>query len=141
MADGLLRRKVREEKLNVFVDSAGTANYHTGKQPDSRMCQVAKNNQTNIDDLRARQFVVQDFDEFDKIYAMDKENQSNILRLARNTVDKEKVELILNELNPGENNGVPDPYYGTNADFQEVYRLLDHATDVVISKIKNGTIR
>jgi len=72
---------------------------------------------------------------------MDKENLSNILRLARNTHDKEKVELILNELNPGENNGVPDPYYGTTLDFQEVYTLLDHATDVVISKIKNGTIR
>lgn len=141
MADGLLRRKVQEEKIEVFVDSAGTANYHIGKQPDSRMCQVAKNNLTNIDDLRARQFVVEDFDEFDKIYAMDKENQSNILRLARNSHDKEKVELLLNELNPGGNQDVPDPYYGTAADFQEVYTLLNDATDVVISKIKHGTIR
>jgi protein-tyrosine phosphatase len=105
------------------------------------MCQVAKVNQTNIDDLRARQFVVQDFDLFDKIYAMDEENKRNMLRLARNENDIAKVELLLNELNPGENNGVPDPYYGTTADFQEVYTLLDHATDVVISKIKNGTIR
>jgi protein-tyrosine phosphatase len=141
MADGLLRRKVKEEKLNVFVDSAGTANYHIGKKPDSRMCQTAKENQTNIDDLRARQFAVQDFDLFDKIYAMDEENKENILRLARNENDIAKVELLLNELNPGENYGVPDPYYGTIADFQEVYTLLDHATDVVISKIKNGTIR
>ncbi len=141
MADGLLRRKVQEEKLDVFVDSAGTANYHIGKQPDSRMCQIAKDNLTNIDDLSARQFVVQDFDLFDKIYAMDQENKTNILRLARDENDIAKVELILNELNPGKNDGVPDPYYGTIADFQEVYTLLDHATDVVLSKIKNGTIR
>jgi len=141
MADGLLRRKVQEEKLDVFVDSAGTANYHIGKQPDSRMCQIAKDNLTNIDDLSARQFVVQDFDLFNKIYAMDEENKTNILRLARDENDIAKVELILNELNPGKNDGVPDPYYGTIADFQEVYTLLDHATDVVLSKIKNGTIR
>jgi protein-tyrosine phosphatase len=141
MADGLLRRKVMEEKLNVFVDSAGTANYHIGKQPDARMCQTAKINHTNIDDLRARQFVIEDFDSFDKIYAMDEENQKNILRLARNSSDEAKVVLILNEINAGKNQGVPDPYYGSLADFQEVYTLLDHATDVVISKIKNGTIR
>jgi len=141
MADGLLRRKVMEENLDVFVDSAGTANYHIGKKPDNRMCQTAKTNHTNIDDLRARQFVIADFDAFDKIYAMDEENQKNILRLARNTADKDKVELILNEINPGKNQSVPDPYYGSQADFQEVYTLLDHATDVVIKKIKNGTIR
>jgi protein-tyrosine phosphatase len=141
MADGLLRRKVMEENLDVIVDSAGTANYHIGKKPDIRMCQTAKTNLTNIDDLRARQFVIADFDAFDKIYAMDEENQKNILRLARNTADKNKVELILNEMNPGKNQGVPDPYYGSQADFQEVYTLLDHATDVVIRKIKNGTIR
>lgn len=105
------------------------------------MCQTAKANQTNIDDLRARQFVVQDFELFDKIYAMDEDNKMNILRLARNENDIAKVELLLNELNPGENKAVPDPYYGTSADFQKVFTLLDHATDVVISKIKNGTIR
>ena len=141
MADGLLRRKVKEEKLAVFVDSAGTANYHIGKSPDQRMRQTAIANKTSIDDLRARQFVVEDFDLFDKIYAMDKDNLMNILRLARNSRDKEKVELILNELNPGKDQAVPDPYYGSAKDFQEVYTLLDHATDVVLSKIKNGTIR
>ena len=52
MADGLLRRKVIENKLDVYVDSAGTANYHLGKQADERMRQTAKANQTNIDELR-----------------------------------------------------------------------------------------
>jgi protein-tyrosine phosphatase len=72
---------------------------------------------------------------------MDKENYENIIRLAKNPSDKLKVVLLLNELYPGENRAVPDPYYGTEKDFQEVYHLLDHATDVVLSKIKNGTIR
>jgi protein-tyrosine phosphatase len=118
MADGLLRRKVKENNLNVFVDSAGTANYHIGKKPDHRMCQ-----------------------KFDHIYAMDLSNYQNILKLASNDEDVAKVKLILNELFPDENQAVPDPYYGTQKDFQEVYDLLNHATDVVISKIKNGSIR
>ena len=141
MADGLLRRKVIENKLDVYVDSAGTANYHLGKQADERMRLTAKANQTNIDELRARQFTVDDFGLFDKIYAMDEENYANIISLAQNPSDKLKVTLLLNELYPGENRAVPDPYYGTEKDFQEVYQLLDHATDVVLSKIKNGTIR
>ncbi len=141
MADGLLRRKVIENKLDVYVDSAGTANYHLGKQADERMRQTAKANQTNIDELRARQFTVADFGLFDKIYAMDEENYANIISLTQNPSDKLKVTLLLNELYPGENRAVPDPYYGTEKDFQEVYQLLDHATDVVLSKIKNGTIR
>jgi len=141
MADGLLRRKVNEEHLDVFVDSAGTANYHIGKQADHRMRQTARENNTNIDDLRARQFTHKDFELFDKIYAMDQENYRNILKLAQTKKEESKVELILNELFPNENRPVPDPYYGTKKDFQDVYHLLDQATDVVISKIKNGTIR
>ena len=61
--------------------------------------------------------------------------------LAKKVEHKQKVQLILDYLFPGDNVDVPDPYYGTTADFQEVYTLLDHSTDVVISKIKNGTIR
>lgn len=141
MADGLLRRKVKENKLDVFVDSAGTANYHSGSKPDERMCLTAKNNQTPIDDLKARQFTTSDFDNFDVIYAMDSENYKNILKLSNTEENKKKVKLILNELYPAENQGVPDPYYGTLADFQTVYDLLDKATNVVLTKIKNGTIR
>ena len=72
---------------------------------------------------------------------MDQENYRNILKLAQTKKEESKVELILNELFPNENRPVPDPYYGTKKDFQDVYHLLDQATDVVISKIKNGTIR
>lgn len=141
MADGLLRRKVKENRLNVFVDSAGTANYHSGSKPDERMCLTAKNNRTPIDDLKARQFTASDFDNFDVIYAMDSENYKNILKLSKTEEEKNKVKLILNELYPAENRAVPDPYYGTLSDFQEVYDLLDKATDVVITKIQHGTIR
>lgn len=136
MADGLLRDKVSKEKMDVIVDSAGTASYHVGNPPDNRMRATAKSFGVNIDELRARQFVVGDFDEFDLIYAMDESNQSNILRLARNEADIQKVKLILNEIYPGENMSVPDPYYGGDQGFIDVYNMLDQATDKIINDLK-----
>ena len=136
MADGLLRKKILEQGLDVLVDSAGTSGYHIGEQPDQRMRQTAKNLGVNIDDLRARQFVVSDFDEFDLIYAMDKSNRNNILQLARNEEDKKKVKLILNEIQPGCDLEVPDPYFGGEQGFIDVFNMLDKATEQIIEKLK-----
>lgn len=136
IADGILRKKVLELGLPVEVDSAGTSGFHTGEQPDERMRKTAKSFGVNIDDLRARQFTVEDFDTFDLIYAMDSSNYNNILSLARSTEDRSKVRLILNELEPGKNLQVPDPYYGGEQGFIDVFNLLDAATDRIIEKIK-----
>lgn len=136
MADGLLRKKVADLHLDVIVDSAGTGDYHVGAPPDSRMRETAKKFGYPIDELRARQFQVSDFDVFDLIYAMDQSNASNIARLARNPEDKAKIKLILNELHPGQNHEVPDPYYGGEDGFKEVFDMLDKATDVIIANLK-----
>ncbi len=140
LADGLLRKKVSDNKLNVEVDSAGTSGIHSGEAPDARMCQTAKKFGTPIDELRSRKFVIEDFDNFDKIYVMDKSNKANILQMARNEEDKKKVELILNMSFPLQNKEVPDPYYGGEEGFIEVYHLLDAATDRIIEKIKNNEL-
>ena len=139
LAEGILREKLIVNKLNIAVDSAGTSGLHAGEHPDSRMCATAKSFGLNIEDLKSRKFVVQDFDTFDIIYAMDSSNYSNILALARTTKDKSKVHLILNELYPTKNMAVPDPYYGGEQGFIDVYNLLNEATDKIIEKIKaNG---
>lgn len=141
IADGLLRRKVKENNLNILVDSAGTAAYHIGKAPDSRMCSTADEFGTNIKNLVARKFTINDFDDFDIIYAMDESNRQNILSLARNNSDRKKVRLILDELDSNSNLSVLDPYYGSLEDFKAVYQLVDDVTTVIITKIKNGEIR
>ena len=87
-----------------------------------------------------RQFRPSDFDEFDKSYVMDHSNYQNVLRLARNEEDKAKVDLILNEIKANSNQDVPDPYYGGDEGFEQVYRLLDAATDQIKSKLENGAI-
>lgn len=135
MADGLLRKKISENGLPVVVDSAGTANYHVGEAPDLRMRDTARKLGCPIDDLRARQFSISDFERFDLIYVMDSSNYSNVTRLARNDEERHKVKLILNELYPNENRAVPDPYYGAEQGFIEVFELLDAATDRIIEKL------
>ena len=137
MADGLMRKKVLDNHLDIHVDSAGTANYHVGGAPDKRMTQTAKRKGIDISGLKARQFVVSDFDTFDLIYAMDQSNYDNIIRLARNEHDLNKVQLIL-ELLPNQNEiEVPDPYYGGQEGFEHVYDLLDKSTDLILNNLIN----
>ena len=140
IADGLLRQKVNEERLNVEVDSAGTIGLHAGSAPDSRMIATAKNRGTDISFLKARQFTAADFEQFDVIFAMDKNNKRDILSLAKTNADKQKVHLLLSEISDKEEANVPDPYYGTSKDFEHVYDLVDKATNTIIQKIKNNTL-
>ncbi len=135
MADGLMRKKVKDHNLDVYVDSAGTANYHVGGAPDKRMTQTAKRKGVDISGLQARQFVVSDFDTFDLIYVMDQSNYDNVVRLARSEADRNKVQLIL-ELLPNPNEiEVPDPYYGGQDGFEHVYHLLDESTDIILKTL------
>ena len=95
LAEGILKSKVYSFK--TFVDSAGTGGYHIGKKPDVRSIAIANLNGLDITDQRARKFTVEDYDNFDIIYAMDNSNFDDILSLARNDADKAKVKLILND--------------------------------------------
>jgi protein-tyrosine phosphatase len=133
LAEGILKSKVFSFK--TFVDSAGTGAYHIGKKPDPRSISIASINGLDITGQRARKFTVEDFDSFDLIYAMDNSNYHNIIDLARNDEDKSKVKLILNEVFPGENLDVPDPYYGGEFGFKNVYKMLDEACDVISKKL------
>ncbi|OAD44568.1 low molecular weight protein-tyrosine-phosphatase [Polaribacter atrinae] len=133
LAEGILKSKVNSN--TVFVDSAGTAAYHIGKLPDERSIEVAKKYGIDITKQRARKFVVKDFDEFDIIFAMDDSNYQNILSLARHKADEQKVRMILNETHPTKNLSVPDPYYGGNEGFENVYKMLDEACELITKKL------
>jgi len=128
LAEGILKSKL--SKTHFILDSAGTANYHIGKSPDQRSIAIAEKYGIDITSQKGKQFKVSDFDTFDYIYAMDQSNFNNIVRLARNTKDVSKVELILNESADSVIVDVPDPYYGGEQGFENVYHLLD---DVCIS--------
>ncbi|MDF1672871.1 MAG: low molecular weight phosphotyrosine protein phosphatase [Vicingaceae bacterium] len=135
IAEGVLKQKSQDQNLNLIVESAGTANYHVGEAPDKRMQAKAIEHELNISNQRGRQFSVSDFDEFDYIFAMDNSNRDNILKLARNEAEKNKVELFLNLTFPNEDMSVPDPYYGGDRGFEDVYQMVDKACDDFIKKL------
>ena len=136
-AQGILESKINPEDA-IVVDSAGTGGWHAGEKPDNRSIAVAKQNGIDISKQRARQFNVDDFKTFDLIYVMDKSNLENVLQLAPSLEAKNKVKLILNEIFPDQNLDVPDPYYGVEDGFKNVYNMLDAACDKIIHNLKNA---
>jgi len=132
LAEGILKSKLAN---NFIVESAGTANYHIGKSPDKRSITVAKKYGLDISKIKGRQLHVLDFDVFDFIYVMDQSNFKNVVKLARNDEDIAKVKLILNEVHEGENHEVPDPYYGGDYGFENVYQMLNEACDNISKKL------
>lgn len=135
MAEGILRSKLDAEKFEV--DSAGTANYHVGDSPDPRAIKTALEYDIDISYLLGRQLTTDDFENFDYIYTMDLSNLQNALRLTKNQAHRSKTRLILNELFPNENVEVPDPYYGSERDFRQVFEMLDEACNKITEKLNH----
>ncbi len=133
LAEGILASKLPKDKF--IVDSAGTGNWHVGKQPDSRSIATAKKNGLDISLQKGKHFTSQHFEEFDYIYVMDGSNYDDVLFLAKTDEHKKKVSRILDELFPGDNVDVPDPYYGLQNGFDMVYEMLDEATDLLAKKL------
>ena len=133
LAEGIMRSKLSED---FIVDSAGTGGWHAGQLPDKRSIAIAKIKGLDITNQKARQFKVSDFTTFDHIFVMDNSNYKDVLALAPNEEAKSKVKLILNELFPNENIDVPDPYYGGEDGFENVYEMLDQACEEIARKLK-----
>jgi len=133
LAEGVLASKLPKEKF--IVDSAGTGPWHVGKQPDERSIAIARLNGLDITSQKGRQFSAKDFDNFDYIYVMDSSNYKDVLKLAKTEAHKQKVVLILNELFPGENVDVPDPYFGLKNGFETVYGMLDETCSIIAKKL------
>lgn len=132
LAHGVLENLVDPDR--VFVDSAGTGAYHIGKAPDRRSIAVAREHGLDISQQRARQFTPEDFDSFDHIFVMDKENLANVLALAPSEEAAAKTRLFLSVLNK-DIQEVPDPYYGGDEGFQYVYDLVREASEAIALKL------
>ncbi len=132
LAEGILEAKV--DPKHVIVDSAGTAGYHIGEPPDERSVQVAKKYGIDISGQRCRQFVIDDFSRFDRIYVMDHSNYQALVSQATTAYEKNKIKLLLEETDLGVVE-VPDPYYGGRDGFEKVYALINSACEAIARKI------
>ena len=137
LAKGILRDKARKNGLRIEVDSAGFEAYHVGEGADPRSLQVAARHDIDISDHIARRFKTSDFDNYDRIYVMDSNNYQDVMGVSRDESDREKVDFMLNLSHPGQDRAVPDPYYGGKDGFENVFRMLDQACEVLIDEIKH----
>ena len=129
MAEGILRKIAAQKGLEIEVDSCGTSAYHIGEHPDSRAVKKAAEHGVNISTLKARQFRNDDFDRFDLILAMDRNNYNDILSLSSRAEERNKVKAILDYSFPNEERDVPDPYFGGLQGFEDVFYLLNEALE------------
>ncbi len=134
MAEGLFQEKINQAGLDHEIDSAGTSSYHIGEAPDQRAIEKSAEYGIDIGKLAARQLVAEDFDLFDHILVMDSSNYQNAEALVNKEEHLNKLELMLNYSFPGENRSVPDPYFGGEEGFEQVYQLLNHSIDQFLVK-------
>jgi protein-tyrosine phosphatase len=134
LAEGILRHKINLEGLDWEVQSAGTGSWHIGEAPDPRSQKIAKINGIDISKQKAQKFTQKLFSEFDRIYTMDSSNYRDVVNMAINEEDKNKVELIMNLVEPGKNKAVPDPYYDDDL-YATVYEMLDKACEEIMKEL------
>ena len=138
LAEGILREKIKKANVEITIDSAGTANYHIGEHPDKRTIENALKHNIDISTLKARQFSVEDYDNFDLIFVMDSSNYSDVISLARNNEDVRKVEMILHRVYPNANMSVPDPYFGGEQGFENVFTILNNACEIIADSLNKS---
>src|SRR5436190_16308586 len=142
-AEGVMRSLLREEGMEreVQLDSAGTGSWHVGSAPDSRAAEAARARGITLEGA-ARSVTEEDFEEFDLLVAMDRENMSVLRRLAPSEEARDKVHL-LREFDPASNTAdldVPDPYYGAPGGFEEVLDLVHAACEGLLDEIRAGKV-
>ena len=150
-AEGVMRALVQRAGMQdqVELESAGTGSWHVGSRPDARAAAVARSRGMPLDGA-ARQVRPEDFERFDLLVAMDRENERELLALAGDAEERAKVRL-LREFDPGggapsregrdsRELDVPDPYYGAAGGFEEVFDIVQAACEGLLEQIRAGEV-
>jgi protein-tyrosine phosphatase len=139
LAEAIFNHKIQQNGLAVHfeVDSCGTGNYHIGEQPDPRTVASARKHGVAIDHC-CRQLTPSDLEYFDFVLAMDRSNLNNIMRLPNSETFSSKI-MLMRDFDPHEKGAeVPDPYFGGEEGFQQVFNILDRTLDHFISHVKRS---
>ena len=134
IAEGVLRHKAAARGLDWIIESAGTENYHVGKPPHLYSQNICRLHGIDISGQRARRFTAADLTRYDRIYAMAEDVLDEIKRIGGRHADYTRVSLFLNELHPGEDESVPDPWYGDETGYGPVYRLVADTCDAILER-------
>ncbi len=137
-AEAVMNKIINDEKLSdkIKCDSAGTIDYHEGEPADSRMKKHASKRGYALTSI-ARQFKRNDFEKFDYIVVMDRENYSDIIAKDQDGKYTNKVSIMTDYCTKHNANEVPDPYYGGAEGFEKVLDLLEDACKGLLNKIES----
>lgn len=135
-AQGVFRALVEREGLadRIITDSAGTIAYHVGEPPDRRARETATKRGIDLNDLRARKAITDDFERFDYLLAMDRENYRDLLEICPPGLE-ERLHLFMDFAPHREESEVPDPYYGGVAGFDRVFDMVEEASRGLLAHI------
>ena len=135
LAEGILKDKAAKVGLHWMVDSAGTNGYHIGEPPHILSQKVALQHGIDISKQLSRLFIKEDFDHFDKIYAMAEDVLTDIKYIAGEKFDSDKAILLLDEIYPNQQQDVPDPWSLPEAEYHKAFDLIDKACETIINKV------
>jgi protein-tyrosine phosphatase len=135
-AEGVFRRVVAERApgVEIEVDSAGTHDYHVGDPPDPRSIAAAARRGVDLRRLRAREIRDEDFERFDLIIAMDRQNRETLIDRSPAPF-RERIRLFMEFAGDSEVEDVPDPYYGGALGFERVLDLAEEAAAGLLDEI------
>lgn len=134
LAEGILQDLADKAGLLWNIDSAGTNGIHTGEAPHRYSIKVAAENGIDISRQRSRLFIKEDVDRFDLIYAMAADVMDEMKAIAGDAYDHKKIRLFLEESEAGKNRDVPDPWYGPEDGYHEVFTLIRGASEKIIDR-------
>lgn len=136
-AQGIFTAAVEEAGLShrVHIDSAGTHAYHVGEPPDPRATRAAAARGIDLSDQRARRVERADFERFDYVLAMDRDNRDALLAMCP-APQRQKVRLFLAHADEGTEQDVPDPYYGGEHGFERVLDLVEEGARRLLDDIR-----
>ena len=137
LAEAAFRAEAERLGLDVAVDSAGTGDWHVGEPPDRRAIAVAARNRVDISGLRARQVRPADFERFDHVVALDRENLANLRRM-QPPGTRARLSLLLDHVEGREGEAVSDPYYGEECDFDTAWQDVTEGARALARRIADG---
>ncbi len=135
-AETVFRTRAEQAGLDVFTDSAGTGNWHVGRPPDARAIAAAARRGLDMSALRARQVCASDFTRFTHVFAMDRQNLADLEALRPPGGVQPRLFLPCWKGAPVDE--VPDPYYGGEAGFEQMFDLIERASEGLVEMLAGG---
>ena len=134
MAEGVMKSLIQKHRLDWTIDSAGTEYYHVGERPDRRAIAQCLKHRIDISIQKARRISAKDFSEYDLVYALSDDVLEELQQMNSSGKNHSSLMLLMDEVCPGENCSVPDPWYGGEKDFEHAFQLIQQACEAIIQR-------